>query len=797
MKNSTKTTMKKLIKHILPIAVGLLLIVANVPAQSTFAPQNLGSSVNSEYSEINPVLSIDGKTLYFSRANHPENAAGRLNSQDVWFSNLNDDGTWSPAKRLPKEVNIGRYNAILAALSDGKSFLINGVYNKRGTLWLERGYSIIKKIDDNNWGKPKRIHIKGYSRMNKGKVSNAYISSNGDLLFLAFSPRPNNSKLTIYVSRQSDSLRYSKPKELKGDINDGKSAEAPFLSADRKTLYFSANYGNGHDNFDLYKCERTDDSFRKWSKPELINDSINTPNWDSYYKLNAKGSWAYYCSITNSLGKSDIFRIKLFEENPFVKVSGLILNKLDETLMHVDTSYQILVNGELHPNVKIDKASASYEVLLPLGNLYSIKPVLKNWNGVSSDIDVRNVKEYSESKLNLYLSTIPFVLIKGKIIDKRTNLPISLEKNPRVLINGMEYDSVKYDQFSASYQVLLPLGSKYVVEAKVKNFISKADTVDVLKETVYQEREVNLYLSSHPWVEVKGVALDNNSFTPIIGNSNPKLVVDGVRVDSITIDPASGEFTIRLPYGKKYKTTIASKDYNTIENELDLSGYVEFTTIKHNVFGERKDAKMAILSGKVINTKTDKPLEIGIPVKLKINGVISAAFKYDSVKLEYTLKLPVGFVYDLTPSVYNFYNKYEPLDLTKVAAMTKIPKNFYVTPIEVGQSVDIENIFFETSKAELKPASFKALNALVSFLNEYPNVRVEISGHTDNIGAAYINMSISEKRAQSVAEYVISMGIQASRVVSKGYGLTKPKYTNKTPQGRAKNRRVEFMITGI
>ncbi len=206
---------------------------------------------------------------------------------------------------------------------------------------------------------------------------------------------------------------------------------------------------------------------------------------------------------------------------------------------------------------------------------------------------------------------------------------------------------------------------------------------------------------------------------------------------------------------------------------------------------------MAILSGKVINTKTNLPLEQGIPVKLKINGVVSPAFKYDSIKLEYTLKLPVGYYYDLLPTVFNYYNKFEPLDLTKVAAKTKIPKNFYVTPIEVGQSVDIENIYFETAKAELKPSSFKSLNALASFLNEYPNVTVEIGGHTDNVGAANINMAISEKRAKAVADYVVSMGIPSSRVVSKGYGLTKPKYPNKTTQGRAKNRRVEFMITGI
>lgn len=789
--------MKKLIKHILAITIGLMLLEVTVSAQSTFAPQNLGSTVNSEYSEINPVLSIDGKTLYFSRVNHPDNTFGRTNSQDVWFSTLNDDGTWSQAKRLPKEVNIGRFNAILAALSDGKTYLINGVYNKRGTLWLERGFSFIEKNDSGVWSKPIPIKIKGYARKNRGKVANAYITPDQEYLFLSFAPKNNSSKLTIYVSKKKDDKRYSKPKELRGGLNSGRSAESPFLSSDGKTLYFSGNYSGGRDNFDIYMSTRIDDSYIKWSKPALISDTINTPNWDSYYKLNIKESWAYFSSVTNSLGKSDIFRIKLFEENPYVKVTGLILNKLDQALMIVDTTYQILVNGQKFPGLKVDKASASYEANLPLGSLYTIKPELKNWNGISSDIDVRNIKEYSESKINLYLTSIPYVLVKGKIIDTRTNLPISLEKNPRVLINGHESDSVKYDQFSASYQVLLPLDSTYIFEAKVPNYTCKADTLNVKKETIYQEREANIYVSSHPWIEVKGIALDNNSLTPIIGNANAKLIIDGAKVDSITIDPATGEFTIRLPFGKKYKTAIEAKDYKIIENELDLTGYVEYAIVKHNVFGELKDVNMAILSGKIINTKTDKPLEQGIPVKLKINGVISKAFKYDSIKLEYTLKLPVGYVYDLTPSVFNFYNKFEPLDLTKVAALTKIPKNFYVTPIEVGQSVDIEHIYFETGMAELKPASFKSLNALVTFLNEYPNVKVEISGHTDNIGAADINLAISEKRARSVAEYVISMGVQASRVVSKGYGLTKPKYNNKTSQGRAKNRRVEFTITGI
>lgn len=140
--------MKNLIKHILPITFGIMLLGVNAVSQSSFIPHNLGSNVNSVYPDINPVLSVDGKTLYFTRVNHPENTVGRVNSQDAWFCTLNDDGTWSEAKRLPKEVNIGRNNAILAALSDGKTFMINGVYNRKGSLWLERGFSLIERNDD-------------------------------------------------------------------------------------------------------------------------------------------------------------------------------------------------------------------------------------------------------------------------------------------------------------------------------------------------------------------------------------------------------------------------------------------------------------------------------------------------------------------------------------------------------------------------------------------------------------------------------------------------------------------------
>lgn len=792
--------MKKLVLIIAYFTAFISLSANRLSAQTSFEPQNLGKAVNSDYSEINPVISMDGKTLYFCRVNHPENNFGANNSLDIWYSRLQDDGTWSIAHRLPNSINIGRYNAILSALDDGESYLITGRFNKKGTRWLTNGFSIIKKTGEYEWSKPMPIKVKRYAKKSLGRVSTAYMTPDRELLFLSFTTKPNGRKLSLYVSKRKKENRYSKPKLLKGGPRDAKKArsvEAPFITADKNRLYFAGDFGEGRDNFNIFYSERSDETYRRWSAPKKVTDTINSPNWDSYFKLNKNESWAYFSSVTKSIGKSDIFRVKIYEEFPYVRLTGLILNQADQTLMLDETTYEVYVNGEIFTGLKLNKASASYEALLPLGKSYTLLPKMENWNGISTDIDLTKVREYTESKLNLYFSAIPFVLVKGRVVDTRTGYPVPLSLNPKALINGEVSDSITYDQFSGAFQALLPLGEVYSFTGNVNNFTSTPTVVDVSQETSYIEKEITVYVTTVPWVELSGQVLDNSSLTPILGESLPKFLINGQVTDSIMIDPVNANYSIKLPFGKSYILGVAAKDYKTLDNQVDLTSYVEFVALKQNIFAEREDANMVALSGKIINTKTGKQLEDGYEVKMRVNGIETPAFSYDTKGASYTLKLPVGYNYDLTPQIINFYNRFEPIDLTKAAPMSKIVRNFYVTPLEVGQSIDIENIYFETGRAMLKPESFRSLNALISFLNEYPNVRVEIGGHTDNVGSATVNQKISEERAFSVAEYVIAQGVPAHRVVSKGYGFDKPKASNKTPEGRAQNRRVDFTITGI
>jgi outer membrane protein OmpA-like peptidoglycan-associated protein len=118
-------------------------------------------------------------------------------------------------------------------------------------------------------------------------------------------------------------------------------------------------------------------------------------------------------------------------------------------------------------------------------------------------------------------------------------------------------------------------------------------------------------------------------------------------------------------------------------------------------------------------------------------------------------------------------------------------------PFKVDVVIRLNNIFFETAKATLLPESQQELDNLVKILNDNSKMKIEIQGHTDNVGSDASNLTLSDNRAKSVVAYLVGKGIAANRLTAKGYGETKPVATNDTDEGKALNRRVEFKIISI
>lgn len=134
---------------------------------------------------------------------------------------------------------------------------------------------------------------------------------------------------------------------------------------------------------------------------------------------------------------------------------------------------------------------------------------------------------------------------------------------------------------------------------------------------------------------------------------------------------------------------------------------------------------------------------------------------------------------------------YQKVQIPDVARLKELKVLIKFQP---ATAYTLDNVLFETGKANLKNSSFKAIDELASAMNAKKTMEIEIAGHTDNVGNKETNLKLSQERAEAVRTYLIKKGIEASRITAKGYGDTKPVANNSTEAGRQQNRRTEVKI---
>ena len=531
-----------------------LLAVQNTLLTAQNKPESIGSAVNTEYSELNPVMSPDGKTLYFGRKNHPQNKFGMAGteqiagSQDIWYSE-SLMGAWTTSRRMSEALNRDQYNTIYSVSPDGQTILVKGAYVNGQ--YETRGFSIAKK-SATGWEIPKKLEIPKYEKLSRGKNEYGYLTNDGKVLLMAFSEKKNSDEDDVYASFLEKDDSWSEPMNLGDDVNTDFTETTPFLAADGKTLYFSSNREGGKGSNDIWVCKRKDETWIHWTEPTNIGEPINTDQYDAYYTISAAGDYAYFISSNNSVGKKDIFRLKIDQPKPV------------ET---PPTTTTPLAGGEKKPEPEKPK-------------------------------DIKSE---------------PVVLVSGKVIDGKTG---KVPKNAQI---------------------------------------------------IYED------------------------------------LTNGKELGVATPDPVTGIYKVVLPYGKNYGITTKIDGYVGTSQNIDLS---------------------------------------------KITGK---------------------------------YLEIEGKDMT-------------VKSVEVGVKVEMNNIFFEFGKAELKSESFPELNRIASFFKSNTKIVSEISGHTDNVGSDEVNNKLSQERADVVRNYLLTQGVPSEKLTAKGYGKNKPKVANDTPENQAINRRVEFEI---
>ncbi len=226
-------------------------------------------------------------------------------------------------------------------------------------------------------------------------------------------------------------------------------------------------------------------------------------------------------------------------------------------------------------------------------------------------------------------------------------------------------------------------------------------------------------------------------------------------------------------------------------------GFGSLDLYSFELYESARPTMVTYVKGSVFASDTKKPLVAKFElIDLETNKVVVESSS-NSEKGEFLVSLPVNKNYALNVSKegYLFYS--ENFSLKDIKDITKpYQLNVGLQPVKTGEKVILKNIFFETNSFQLKEESTAELQKLLALLQNNKNLKIEIGGHTDNVGDDKSNQLLSENRAKSVYEYLTTNGILAERLSYKGFGETAPLATNDTEEGRAQNRRTEFTVIG-
>ncbi len=161
----------------------------------------------------------------------------------------------------------------------------------------------------------------------------------------------------------------------------------------------------------------------------------------------------------------------------------------------------------------------------------------------------------------------------------------------------------------------------------------------------------------------------------------------------------------------------------------------------------------------------------------------------------FAVRLPAGDVYELSILGFKDSTSYNVLDIPAISGNASYKKPFEINlEFMAPKTFVLDDVNFETGKASLEEESFVVLDELVAYLNRKDDERIEVQGHTDNVGSAVANLKLSDDRANTVRAYLLMKGIDSLRVTARGYGMSVPVSDNKTEEGRAQNRRTEVKI---
>ena len=403
--------------------------------------EKLNNKINTaKYDEINPVISKDGKTIYFTRVGYPDfnrtlidnytdlsltlsyaqyqkelnaifqsltnkpvpDASKSRFNQDIWIASWSN-GDFNKIDHPDYPLNSALPNSVCSLTPELNELVIINEYYQDGSMY--KGFSTTKLIGNGNWSFPTPLLI--YDYHNLSDEVNLNMSEDGSIIIMAIKREDSKGANDLYVSHRISDNTYSKPESIGSVINTIYQESTPYISRDGLFLYFSSNRPDGYGGSDIYVSKRLDNTWSQWSEPTLLPPPINSVYDDSQPYVNEATGYIYFTSRRD--GSSDIFRTlfhPVVESNRNKTLVIHVFNSLTGMALDSDIKYQLTDSTQLKGELKTSEGLAYFTFIK--GSSIKITAARSGFTDETIQLNLSDYfnNEQSVADINIFLDPI-------------------------------------------------------------------------------------------------------------------------------------------------------------------------------------------------------------------------------------------------------------------------------------------------------------------------------------------------------------------------------------------------------
>jgi outer membrane protein OmpA-like peptidoglycan-associated protein len=805
-------------------------------------PERLGEGINSAFSELAPLISPDGNTLFFVRRAHPQNY-GPDNLDDIWISYRQADGGWSRAVNAGAPVNNNYPNAAAACDIRGETLYLFNNYRQGNN----EGIAVSRK-QNRLWSRPRQTPIEGF--YNRGASVDFHVNLAGDVLLMSLDRDEGFGGADIYVSFRKSGDTWSRPRNIGPDINTGGDEIGVFLAADDQTLYFSSDGLPGLGGHDIFVSRRLDETWTSWSPPENLGPLVNSPFDEQHISLPASGQTAYFARLTAD-SVYDIFQYSLPEKlqpNPVAFISGKVIDARTRQPANARLHLQSLDSIGVSKSLEVDP-DGNFQLIVPFGRhvgvfaeqegFFSLNESTTVIDGALEETDLdpgaalvstqpSNAylqRDFDIKDLNLRLRRLDEEL-KSLLRQRESHLKKLREETENTLHTvedsyagtDPELDALRhrYHNFLRMQNDTLPAAAD--IGERIEHTIPRQPepTVEAPDELAEMKKRFRRHYQLGEEVEKDQPAgeylwEDSPAFEAISRDVQKNLKADllpevQTELQTELIDVVVGDLARSLDEKSRAHLKL-TEEY--LRRQIQ-SGFPAFEFTAKGITEEesapeqeweinlRSDLKTALEDNVRQDLKATLARDIRNALRIEMELQTKKSLEHElqlilETKIQQQIEEEQRAGYQFPgPDIYP--DGREGMQPAEQRSYREINTDVVLVPLEEGQIIPLYNIFFNPNTAQLKPVSYAELERVKIFLRKNPDTVVEIGGHTNGYLTHTFAMKLSSERAAAVAGYLVSKGVDPARIQSKGYGKTAPRASNDTLEGRQKNQRIELKI---